>query len=160
MTAQASESLIYKGERLSLCSNPLGLYLKSSATSVSFYSPSTALWRGYIGTWAIEAGRLYLVKLKGFVQFDGRVDEVGLSHLFPDYPDGVFAHWYTGELRCPMGEMLNYVHMGYASTYEQDLFLEIEKGVVINERIEGNGVGTGKGGNGYVIGAMTTFGRD
>jgi hypothetical protein len=160
MTAQASESLIYKGERLSLCSNPLGPYLKSSATSVCFYSPSTALWRGYIGTWAIEAGRLYLVKLKGFVQVDGRVDEVVLSHLFPDYPDGVFAHWYTGELRCPMGEMLNYVHMGYASTYEQDLFLEIEKGVVINERIEGNGVGTGKGGKGYVIGAMTTFGRD
>jgi hypothetical protein len=54
---------------------------------------------------------------------------------------------------------LNYVHGGYASTYEQDLFIEIEKGVVLSERIEGNGVGTGKGRTGYTLGAMTTFGR-
>lgn len=82
-----------------------------------------------------------------------------MSYVFPDFPDGVFAHWYTGELRCPMGELLNYVHGGYGSTYEQDLFIEVENGVVVNERVEGNGVGTGKGGNGYSVGAMTVFGR-
>lgn len=58
-----------------------------------------------------------------------------------------------------MGELLNYVHGGYGSTYEQDLFIEVEKGVVLSERIEGNGVGTGKGGKGYSVGAMTVFGR-
>jgi hypothetical protein len=162
MTAQAAEILIHKGEKLSLCTNPLGSYLQSAASPVKFRATSTALWRGYVGTWAIEGGRLYLVKLRGYIDhgdFDGPIEEVGLSHLFPDYPDGVFAHWYTGELRCPMGELLNYVHGGYGSTYEQDLFIEIEKGVVLSERIEGNGVGTGKGSTGYTLGAMTTFGR-
>lgn len=160
MTAQASEVLIYKGEKHSLCSTPLGPYLQSSSSQIDFYATSTALWRGYIGTWAIESGRLYLVKLKGFIQKEQNIEEVGLSYLFTDYPDGVFAHWYSGELRCPMGELLNYVHMGYGSTYELDLFLEIEKGVVMNERLVTNGVGAGKGETGYVLGAMTTFGRD
>jgi hypothetical protein len=159
MTAQAAEALIYKGEKLSLCTNPLGAYLEGVSSPIKFCATSTALWRGYIGTWTIEGGRLYLAKLRGYIDKDGAVDEVGLSYLFPDYPDGVFAHWYSGELRCPMGELLNYVHGGYGSTYEQDLFIEIEKGVVVNERLVGNGLGTGKGGNGYVLGAMTTFGR-
>ena len=160
MTAQAAEALIHKGEQLSLCSNPLGNYLECISSPIEFYAPSTALWRGYIGTWAIEEGHLYLVKLKGFVRKGDDVEDVGLSYLFPNYPDGVFAHWYSGELRCPMGELLNYVHGGYGSTYEQDLFIEVEKGVVMNERIVTNGTGSGKGGSGYSIGAMTTFGRD
>lgn len=160
MTAQASETLIYKGEKLALCTNPLDTYLSSTSPKVEFYATSTALWRGYIGTWTIEGGRLYLVKLSAALRHADRIEDVGLSYLFPDYPDGVFAHWYTGEFRCPMGELLNYVHGGYGSTYEQDLFIEIKKGVVISERVESNGEGTGKGGSGYVLGAMTTFGRD
>jgi hypothetical protein len=159
MTAQVAEALIYKGEKLSLCSNPLGTYLRSTPKSICFCSVSTALWRGYVGTWTIEGGRLYLAKLKGYVSKDEKAEEVDLSYLFPDYPDGVFAHWYTGELRCPMGELLNYVHMGYASGYEQDLFVQVENGIVLSERIETNGLGTGKGGSGYAIGAMTTFER-
>ena len=160
MTAQAAEVLIYKGEKLSLCTNPLGSYLEEVSSPIKFRATSTALWRGYIGTWTIEGGRLYLVKLRGYINKNDDVDEVGLSFLFPDYPDGVFAHWYSGELRCPMGELLNYVHGGYGSTYEQDLFIEIDKGVVVSERLVGNGVGTGKGGDGYVLAAMTTFGKD
>ena len=39
--------------------------------------------------------------------------------------------WYTGE-------MLRYVHMGYASVYETDIFLEFEKGVLINKRVVDN----------------------
>jgi len=160
MTAQAAEVLIYKGEKLSLCTNPLGSYLEEVSSPIKFRATSTALWRGYIGTWTIEGGRLYLVKLRGYINKNDDVDEVGLSFLFPDYPDGVFAHWYSGELRCPMGELLNYVHGGYGSTYEQDLFIEIDKGVVVSERLVGNGVGTGKGGDGYVLAAMTTLGKD
>lgn len=79
MTAQASEALIYKAEKHSLCSNPLGPFLESSLSSVDFCSTSTALWRGYIGTWTIEGGRLYLTKLKGFIQHEQKVKEVGLS---------------------------------------------------------------------------------
>ena len=36
--------------------------------------------------------------------------------------------------------MLNYVHGGYASQYEQDLFIEVVRGVVVSERLVVNGV--------------------
>jgi len=132
MTAQASERLIYGGKDTRLCSNPLSLYLKQ--TGIKFESPSTACWRGYIGTWEIiesaGVGRLYLVELSAHRTYE---EIVGVSDIFLGF-DRVFAHWFTGELRCPQGALLDYVHGGYSSTYEYDLFLEIKKGLVINRR--------------------------
>ena len=139
MTAQMTEHLIYKGEKLSLCEEPLRNYLETIRKDFKFQAPSTALWRGYIGTWSIENGRLYLIKLRGFVSESEEREEVTLKDLFPDFPDGVFAHWYTGEMRCPKGGLIDYVHGGYASTYEQDLFINVEKGVVLSERVVENG---------------------
>jgi len=93
-----------------------------------------------MGTWTIESGRLYLIKLQGGSNTDQGWVERSLADLFPDYPDGIFAHWYTGELRCSIGQLLNYVHGGYASRYEQDLFIEVVRGVVVSERSVVNGV--------------------
>lgn len=139
MTAQFSERLIYQGKELMLCSEPLGPFLEFSASTLKFQYPHTALWRGYVGTWRIENDRLYLIKLDGWVFADNVTREVGLDALFPDYPDGVFAHWFAGELRCPIGAMLRYVHGGYGSTYENDLFIRVKQGVVLSERVVVNG---------------------
>ena len=140
MTAQFSEKLIYQGQEHMLCSEPLGDFLKYSGSIVKFHGTNTALWRGYVGTWTIEADRLYLTGLRGHVLQDGKVLEVGLDALFPAYPKGVFAHWFTGELRCPSGQQLKYVHGGFNSTYERDLFLRVQRGVVVDERNVVNGV--------------------
>ncbi len=144
MTAQASEQLIYQGERLSLCTHPLAPFLKCGASPLRFHAPSSALWRGYIGTWAIERERLYLVQLDGYVQHGQETDgfgtcKVGLDALFAGYPDGVFAHWFTGELRCPAGALLHYEHAGYASRYERDLFIDVRQGLVLGQREVVNG---------------------
>ena len=140
MTAQCPETLLLRGEKLSLRAEPLAPYLETSGNQITFDAESSACWRGYEGTWAIESGRLYLVKLQGGSQTDtGWVDR-NLADLFPEYPDGVFAHWYTGELRCSKGELLHYVHGGYASQFEQDLFIEVVRGVVVSERLVTNGV--------------------
>jgi hypothetical protein len=45
----------------------------------------------------------------------------------------------TGEYRCPMGKLLNYVHMGYASLHEKDLFLAFKQGELVSERVVENG---------------------
>ena len=141
MTAQCPETLLLRGEKLSLCTEPLAPYLESGATQIAFDAETSACWRGYEGTWAIESDRLYLVKLQGgSVTNEGWVER-SLADLFPGYPDGVFAHWYTGELRCSKGQLLNYVHGGYASQYEQDLFIEVVRGVVVSERLVVNDVG-------------------
>jgi hypothetical protein len=158
MTAQFSECLHYRGEDLSLCSEPLGHYLKTVRQDFELEAPSTALWRGYVGTWTIENKHLYLVKLQGYRATASGTVEIGLGDLFPDFPDGVFAHWYTGELRCPMGGLLDYVHGGYASIYEKDLFLRFEKGILISERIVENGLADPNSTQGYRVSASLTLG--
>lgn len=158
MTAQISEQLHYKGQELALCAEPLGYYLKTVRKDFELEATSTALWRGYVGTWTIEKGHLYLVKLHGFRSTSAGSIEISLGDLFPDFPDGVFAHWYSGEARCPMGGLLEYVHGGYASTYERDLFLRFDKGRLISERIVENGLADPNASQGYQVGASTTFG--
>ena len=157
MTAQFTEILHLRGEKLSLCSQPLDGYLDSAANPIKFEATSTALWRGYVGSWTIENERLYLTKLSGNTQTDEGLKKVVLTDLFPGYPDGVFAHWYTGEMRCPQGELLKYVHGGYASSYEKDLFIDVRQGVVVGERVVENGQSESTVKKGYVLAGLTNF---
>ena len=139
MTAQFSEVLKHRGETLALCTYPLNVYWKSSGNPIELQSTSTGCWRGYVGTWEITGDRLYLVKFWGNRKGESDFEKVDLKDVFPDYLDGVFAHWFTGELRCPQGERLRYVHNGFESKYEKDLFLTVRSGVVVGERLVVNG---------------------
>lgn len=129
MTAQFAETLILEGQAAAMCSQPLGSYFEFGGIEPDFTETNTALWRGYIGTWEILDGRLYLISLRGTLR---NGEPASLGAIFPDYPERVFAHWYSGILRIPQGELLEYVHAGYGSIYESDLLIDVEKGVVIN----------------------------
>lgn len=154
MTAQISEMLRYQGQELSMCTCPLNGYLANTAHKIRLDDFCTALWRGYVGTWEVIEGRLYLLGLSG--SYDGG-KELSLANLFPDYPDGVFTHWFTGQIRCPRGRLLKYVHMGYASTYEEDLILEFKAGVLVGERVETHGQGRKEASEGYRVAGYTAF---
>ena len=157
MTAQIAEKLTYEGQQLSMYTNPLNDYFAFSGNRPNFESNCTALWRGYVGTWEIIDGRLYLIELHGELEGGGAAS---LATVFPGFPDRVFAHWYSGTLRIPQGKMLKYLHMGYGSTYERDLFLEIEEGVVKNTWVRQNGtVENENAPEGYGVGGMTVFPR-
>lgn len=59
-------------------------------------------------------------------------------------------------MRIPQGRLLKYVYMGYGSTFERDLLLEIERGVVVASRVRQNGTaGSAGGGERYGVGGMT-----
>ena len=91
MTAQAAECLLHKGQKLTLCTNPLEPYLNSGASPLRFRAPSTSLWRGYVGTWAIENQGLYLVSLQGYVGTMDEVKEVGLEEVYEKFACKYFA---------------------------------------------------------------------
>ena len=154
MTAQISEILRYQGRELSMCTCPLNGYLVNTAQKIRFDDFCSALWRGYVGTWEIIESRLYLLGLSG--SYDGG-KELSLASLFPDYPDGVFAHWFTGQIRCPRGKLINYVHMGYASVYEEDLILEFKAGVLVGESIIEHGKARDGAPEGYSIGGYANY---
>ena len=72
MTAQVHEELLYEGKSISLCTEPLALYLKQN--KIRFEASSTACWRGYVGSWQIieaeGAERLYLVGIEAHEDYE------------------------------------------------------------------------------------------
>lgn len=137
MTAQVPESLKYQDETLSLCGQPLDSYFELLGEDPPFVAPHTALWRGYVGSWEIHDGRLYLLRLEGCGHSG---NHIGLSDLFAEYPERVFAHWVNGVYRANRGKQLKYVHAGFASVYEQDLFFGFEHGLLQSVEVKTNAV--------------------
>ncbi len=131
MTAQMLERLIYQGETHGMACEPLQVYLDQTGIEINTETICTALWRGYVGTWEVLDDRLYLVSLAPFDEVD---TSVSLECVFPGWGPKVFAQWFSGEIRVPLGKMTNYVHGGFASTWEQDLFLHFEHGVLLRTR--------------------------
>ena len=154
MTAQIPETLTYEGKQLALLTNPLQLFFELGGANPGFQSSSTALWRGYLGRWEILNDRLYMVELNGVLESG---EEASLASVFPGHPERVFAHWYSGKLRIPQGRQLQYVHMGYGSTYERDLILTLQNGVVVGKEVRLNGQAEDGAPEGYSIGAMTVW---
>ena len=133
MTAQLKEILLYKGDKVGMATEPLAPYLQN-IKDVNFLSRSTACWRGYFGIWELRDKKLFIIKLQACLE---DYKEVDLNYLFPGKNE-IFADWFSGEIRIPQGEMLQYVHMGYESIFEKDLILKFKKGVLIDERIVKN----------------------
>ena len=135
MTAQISEILHYQGRKQRMCTEPLGDYFELAGIEPRFEVSCTALWRGYVGEWSVIEGRLYLIGITGTLAGD---KPASLETFFPGFPDRVFAHWYSGQVRLPMGQQLEYVHGGYGSTYEQDLLIDFDQGVVSQTTLRHN----------------------
>ena len=134
MTAQIGERLLYDGREMSMSTLPLDDYFALAGVSPDFgYEQCTAMWRGYVGSWTVLGDRLYLVAIHNLAS-DG-ADTNFLETIFPGHPDSVFADWYTGTLCIPQGEILKYVHMGYLSTFERDMLIDVERGVIGEVRI-------------------------
>jgi hypothetical protein len=155
MTAQIPERLHHQGHWHEICNEPLGMYFELLGQAPRFRETLSALWRCYIGSWEIRDGRLYLVGLAAELA-DGA--PATLATVFPGFPDRVFAHWYTGTLRIPEGGRLACVHMGYASTFERDLLLEIERGLLRSSRVRHNGVASAETPGGERVQAAPVIG--
>lgn len=135
MTAQFSEKLRYEGQDWQMHTEPLRDYLAREGITFNPTIESTALRRHYIGSWEIIDDRLFLVGISG----ESNEKEISLEALFPGHSGKVFADWFTGTIRAPYGRLLKYVHGGYASQYERDLLLEVDRGVVRERRVRENG---------------------
>ena len=112
---------------------PLSDYFAMGGFEPRFAPSTSMLWRGYIGRWEIIDARLYLIGLEGTLE-DSTAASV--ATIFPDFPDRVFAHWYSGTIRVPRGEFLEY-RFDYG-VFERDLLLDVERGVVVATRIRHN----------------------
>ena len=140
MTAQALEEIIVDGVQYDLMARPLDAYLDTLNPCPNMADLSgfhcSALWRGYIGVWELQADRLFLQRLRGGWSFDegGEVPDIDLSRIFPDGPRPIPAIWYSGKLSLPLGPMLQYVHMGWGSFYQFERIIYVHHGRVARVR--------------------------
>ena len=136
-TGQQGDILLLNGKRYSIFTNPLEPFLRNNPDKLPKSDVvSTSLWRGYVATWNVKNDRLMLVDV-AILQSIAKPGERGLStelasvmaRVFPGQKE-VIASWFTGNIIVPDGKLVNYVHMGYASTYEKYILLRVEQGTV------------------------------
>lgn len=133
-TAQYPDKIIYHGRTYNLHTNPLEAYFgKYPDKRPKGGLMSTALWRGYIATFEIRDNQLFLRDIEveyrdtlSKKEYDLQWKSV-LSEVFLG-GDPVKIDWFTGLLVMPYGKLINYVHMGYGSTYKNYILLEINEG--------------------------------
>lgn len=150
MTAQIPDKLRYDGKLHSLFAEPLESW--PGKAGVHLVAGNTANWRGYIALWEIADGKLYFKDVSGKVcakteEAELPVSKCGRRHggaceprealledIFPGANGQVLATWFSGTLKVPLGKMLNYVHMGYASEFEGYLLIDVVGGHVTQTR--------------------------
>lgn len=154
-TAQEPDVLVVAGEPQAIYTNPLTPWLRTHPDVLPKDGVvSSGNWRGYVATWEVAAGKLWLRKVEiaydnedkaaaakreaehpgeeETVWFGDYVRRNVIGRLFPD-PRNVVADWYTGTLILPKGKMVNYVHMGYGSTYERYTVVWVRAGDVARQ---------------------------
>jgi hypothetical protein len=136
-TAQQGDELMLDGKTYTISTEPLEGYLQKNPGKLPESNvTSTALWRGYVATWAIRDNRLMLrdVKLlQSVANPSPKGHSTELRSVMPSMFPGqeqVFADWFSGYLVVPTGKMMHYTHMGYASIYSNYVLLKIENGIV------------------------------
>ena len=139
-TAQYPDKIIYNGKEYNLQSNPLESYFeKYPDKRPKGGIMSTALWRGYIATFVVKDNQLFLKDIE--IEYQDTTSKESynykwksvINEVFPDQKN-IKIDWLTGLLVIPYGKLVNYVHMGYGSTYKNYILLEIDKGDLKKEK--------------------------
>ncbi len=119
MTAQKHENIIYEGKDLSMFSFP---YFPEKHPRI-FELPdeeitrvSSACLRGYIGSWEIKNGQLFLIKLEGGLRLEGQ--------------DPLFAGWFSGELKIIIAPVFDGLRSGLLG-FEKIKEVQVKNGLVV-----------------------------
>ena len=129
-TAQIPDFLIYKGDTLSIYTNPLESYFENHSRPDSLFAEigynSTACWRGYIAYWELKNDSLFLTKI------EGDSININFSKIFKDrkIKDKIFADWYNYSIYNPYSKLLYFENTGYGSIYELEREFKFKNGVL------------------------------
>lgn len=140
-TAQAPDLLTIDGKTYPIHTNPLAPVLAANPGRLPEPGViSSGLWRGYIATWSVRENRLFLddvsVPTREYMDDDAPESKRFLSAMKPLFGEAGprVATWFTGYLIVPTGKIVQYVHMGYASTYQSYMILKVIDGAIHDRR--------------------------
>lgn len=134
-TAQEPDILVYEGKEYKLFTNPMEPFFeKHPDLRPKSNWTSSALWRGYIAKFEIRDEQLVVSDILILEYIDDQRSFTSVyDKIFPEQKN-VVVTWMTGILTLPCGELTNYVHMGYGSTYSAYKLLRIENGKLVQSR--------------------------
>jgi hypothetical protein len=140
-TAQVPDYLIIDNDTIRIHSNPLEQYFEKHPLPIpanGIVSASTGNWRGYVAFFKFHDNKLVVENIyKEQHQNETGKYEYKLISIYKDVfgeAQNFPCDFYTGLLICPYGKMLNYVHMGYGSTFEYYKLFEIKDGIKIKAK--------------------------
>jgi hypothetical protein len=139
-TAQYPDLIEIDGDEQSMHCNPLESYFETFPEKRPRSEiMSTALWRGYVAHFGLRDNALWVrdikiqIRKKGSDHLETEWRSV-IKETIPEDADRK-ATWFTGFLILPRGKMTEYVHMGYASSYEEYQLIFVHAGRVMANRI-------------------------
>ena len=124
-TAQEPDRIIFKGINYPLIVNPMEPYFEKFPDKRPRFD-MTSLWRGYVATFEIIENELWVTEIK-------KSNKASIIKEVLDGKNKMKIDWFSGLLVIPQGKIIDYVHMGYSSTYEHYIVLEIRNGNFIKE---------------------------
>lgn len=137
-TPQMSDKIIYNGIEYQMHSTPLEAYFgKHPDKRPKASMLMTSLWRGYVATYEVQDNELFLKDIHILSDNPDAEPDTQWQSVMEDVFPGekkIKIDWLTGILVLPQGKIVNYVHMGFASTYENYILLEIDKGDMKNSK--------------------------
>lgn len=140
-TGQAGELIIIGRDTLQMLTSPLerdsvlARKVQERRTNKGF---STGLWRGYIGLWRLEEGKLYLEKLleADWEKKQSSWQTINTDGIFDAYRENgrILAGWFSGDIRVVKGKQVSYQHIGFARHYEYETIYTLHQGVVTSQK--------------------------
>lgn len=139
-TAQAPDYLIIDKDTLQIQSNPLEGYFNIHPIPEKLITGvSSGNWRGYIAYFKFLDGKLVVENIykEDYKENSKGETDYFLTSIYKDVlgmKSNFECDFYSGLLICPSGKMLEYVHMGYSSLYENYNLMEIKNGIKIKSK--------------------------
>lgn len=139
-TSQVPDYLIIEKDTLAIQSNPLEGYFKDHPIPEKLITNlSIANWRGYVAYFKFIDGKLVVENIykEDYKENSNGMTDYFLTSIYKD----VFGtnvtfecNYYSGLLICPSGKIVQYVHMGYSSLYENYNLIEIRNGINLKSK--------------------------
>lgn len=152
-TGQSGDVIFIDGVRWELLGKPIDLdatlYRDLKAVLPEDLPIVTSNWDGYTAYWSIHQDMLCLDSVK-CDNYDSETQKLrGVSipsdtllRVFKNYMDGdrIVAGWLTGEIRVASGKVVYYWHDAFERNYEEEMMLNIDKGIITGRKEHHNHV--------------------
>ncbi len=100
MEEHPPNTLEIDGEYFAMEGQPLEAYFAMSDIPPILSPDGEGYWSGYLALWSMRGERLYLTDLQSKKEFEYEFPEFSFECLFSEFSNGVFAHWFSGQIHC------------------------------------------------------------